>query len=322
MNSRLPSCAERAVPMKKTGCLLLLLMLLLAGKTTARAEGLKFGASYMTMNNPYFVAMNNTIKEKIEIQGDYLVTLDPALDQQKQLDQIYELIDMGVAAIFLNPVDWRGVTPALAACHAARIPVIVVDAPVYAEEYVTCTIVSDNLSAGQLCGEDMLHRLDGGNVVILEHPTAKSGLDRIQNFEKIIEQHPEFTIVARGNSDGQLDIAMRVMESILQTHDEIDVVMCLNDPTAVGAVAALLAEGALDDGLLIYGIDGSPDGKQLVAKGLLTATVAQFPRSIANTAVDVAYKVLAGEPVEKTMLIPVHLITEENLHEYSLEGWQ
>ena len=51
-------------------------------------------------------------------------------------------------------------------------------------------------------------------------------------------------------------------------------------------------------------------------------SMTQFPRSIANTAVDVAYKVLAGEPVEKTMLIPVHLITEENLHEYSLEGWQ
>lgn len=307
--------------MRKTGRFLLLMLFLIVGMA-AQAEGLKFGASYMTMNNPYFVAMNNTIKEKIEIQGDYLVTLDPALDQQKQIDQIHEFIDMGVAAIFLNPVDWQGITPALAACHSAGIPVIVVDAPVYAEEYVTCTIVSDNLSAGQLCGEDMLRRLDGGNVVILEHPTAKSGLDRIQNFEKIIEQHPEFTIVARGNSDGQLDIAMRVMERILQTHDDIDVVMCLNDPTAVGAVAALLSENEMDDDLLVYGIDGSPDGKQLVAEGLLTATVAQFPRSIANAAVETAYDVLAGETVEKTILIPVHLITAENLNNYSLEGWQ
>ena len=51
--------------MKKTGCLLLLLMLLLAGKTTARAEGLKFGASYMTMNNPYYQELDALLRQRL-----------------------------------------------------------------------------------------------------------------------------------------------------------------------------------------------------------------------------------------------------------------
>ena len=57
-------------------------------------------------------------------------------------------------------------------------------------------------------------------------------------------------------------------------------------------------------------------------KGFSPLPWAQFPRSIANTAVETAYDVLAGETVEKTILIPVHLITAENLNNYSLEGWQ
>lgn len=73
----------------------------------------KFGATYMTMNNPFFVALNDGIKKVVEANGDSLVTLDPALDQNKQISQIEDLIAQKVDAIFLNPVDWKGVKPAL-----------------------------------------------------------------------------------------------------------------------------------------------------------------------------------------------------------------
>jgi monosaccharide ABC transporter substrate-binding protein, CUT2 family (TC 3.A.1.2.-) len=87
----------------------------------------KFGATYMTMNNPYFDILNDGIKEVVEANGDILITRDPAQDQQKQNEQIYEMIDEGVEAIFLNPVDWIEVEPALIACREADIPVFNVD---------------------------------------------------------------------------------------------------------------------------------------------------------------------------------------------------
>ena len=44
----------------------------------------KFGATYMTMNNPYFQDMNAELEEIVEANGDILIYRDPAQDQEKQ----------------------------------------------------------------------------------------------------------------------------------------------------------------------------------------------------------------------------------------------
>lgn len=307
--------------MKKVVALLLAVMFILGMTNVSLAEGKKFGATYMTMNNPFFGAMNDAIKGAVEANGDILITLDPALDQVRQISQIEDLIAQGVDAIFLNPVDWQGVTPALIACKEAGIPIINVDAPVYDEEYVACIVASDNVSAGQLCGEDMLKRINGGKVVILEHPTAKSAVDRILKFDELIADNPSFVVVARQSSEGQLEIAMPVMENIIQANPDISAVMCLNDPTALGAIAALRAANALE-GVLIYGVDGSPDAKKMIKDGLMTGTAAQSPINIGITAVEMAYKLLSGEEIEKNVLVPIQLITADNVDEFGVDGWQ
>ena len=42
-----------------------------------------------------------------------MITLDPALDQEKQNEQIEYLIEQGADVIILNPVDWKGVKKVL-----------------------------------------------------------------------------------------------------------------------------------------------------------------------------------------------------------------
>ena len=64
--------------------------------------------------------------------------------------------------------------------------------------------------------------------------------------------------------------------------------MALNDPSALGALAAIEGAG-LSDRFLVYGVDGSPEGKVLVADGLMTATSAQMLSQMVGTAVDQAY---------------------------------
>jgi ribose transport system substrate-binding protein len=208
------------------------------------------------------------------------------------------------------------------AAHEAGIPIINVDAAVYDEELVACIVASDNLSAGLLCAEDMLKRLPkGGKAVILGHPTTKTGIDRIANFKKTIEAHPEFKIAAEDSSEGQLEIAMPKMENIIQAVPDMSVVMCVNDPTALGTIQALRAANALE-GVLIYGVDGSPDAKKMIKEGLMTGTAAQSPINIGKIGVEMAYKILAGEKVEKHIPVPVQLITAENVDEFGVDGWQ
>ena len=60
--------------------------------------------------------------------------------------------------------------------------------------------------------------------------------------------------------------------------------MGLNDPAAMGALAALDSKGARE-GVLVYGIDGSPEGKKLIKEGMMTGTAAQSPKQMADTAI-------------------------------------
>lgn len=281
----------------------------------------KFGATYMTMNNPFFVALNDGIKAVVESNGDTLVTLDPALDQAKQISQIEDLIAQKVDAIFLNPVDWKGVKPALDAAKKAGIPIINVDAPVFDEDLVTSIVASDNYNAGVLVAKDVMSKLDKANVVLLEHPTAKSAIDRTKSFEDTVKGNPNYKIVAKQSSNGQLEQAMPVMENILQAQKQIDVVMGLNDPTAMGALAAMQA-AKRDKGVLLYGVDGAPEAKKMIKEGKMTATAAQSPKNIGKTAAETAYKVLKGEKVEHLVLVPVTLITKDNVDQFGVDGWQ
>jgi ribose transport system substrate-binding protein len=287
-------------------------------QTSSDLDGkrLKFGASYMNMNNPFFIKINDGIKKVVESNNGKLIALDSQLDINKQLAQIDDLIAQKVDIIFLNPVDWKAVKPALLAARKANVPVIVVDAPVYDDSLVTSTIVSDNYNAGILCAQDLVKRLnEKGNIVVLDHPTAKSAMDRIEGFVSTVESFSGINIVVKDTSNGQLEIAMDTMARIMKTTRSFDAVMCLNDPTAMGVIAALENSNKKEK-VLVYGIDGSGEAIRMIENGSLTATAAQFPSKIGKVAAETALKKLKGEAVEHEIKIPVELIDKENLSKY------
>ena len=82
-------------------------------------------------------------------------------------------------------------------------------------------------------------------------------------------------------------------------------------------------EGAgLSGEILVYSVDGSPEAKTMVAEQMMTATCAQFPGRLASEATRAAYEILNGNEVEKEIIIPVELITEENVDRFDISGWQ
>ncbi len=281
----------------------------------------KFGATYMTMNNPFYEIIDDELRSQLEARGDILITRDPALDVGKQIEQVQELIDRNVDGIFINPVDWKQITPALKEAARAGIPIIVVDSQVFESELAACTIVSDNYQAGVQCADYLLEHDEGGNILLLTHSAAKSGLDRIQGFKDTIEGHEEFQILAEGDCLGQLEMAMPVTEKLLNQYPETDIIMCLNDVAAMGTMAALKDAG-LEGKIVVCGVDGSPDGKSMIEAGFMAATAAQFPREIGRKAAEAAYMILEGEPVEPVIRIGTELITGDNLKLYGSDGWQ
>ena len=280
----------------------------------------KLGAVYMTLNNPFYEIIDEEIRTTVENHGDVLISRDPALNIDKQVEEIQELIDYGVELIFINPVDWTEVEPALKLARNAEIPVIAIDTNVEDDSLVNCTVISDNYSAGVQCAEHLLKNSSGGKIAILKHSQTRSSIDRIQGFLDKIAENKNFEVVATAECLGQLEVAMPVMENLIKTHPEINIVMALNAPAAMGALAALQNENLLGD-IKIYGVDGVPEIKEMIFSHRITATAGQSPRQIGKLAADCAYKIFNGEPVEKIIKLPTKLISAENISATDLESW-
>ena len=282
-----------------------------------------FGATYMTRNNPYFDVLHEAIENVVEGNGDIVISRNPCQDQEKQNDQILEMLDEGIEVLFLNPVDWETVEPALKACQEKGVIVINIDTVVKDQEYVASIIETDNYEAGVQCAEDMMKRLDKARIVVLDNPTQTSISNRVQGFIDTVEASAEgdnYKVVARKCGQGEFEDSADAMASILNRGIECEVVLGGNDPSALGALATL-QQYHEDNGVLIYGIDGSPDFKSMLNLGLVTGTSGQDPRQIGEVAAQTAYDCLAGKEVEKYISITPYMITQENLDDYEITGW-
>ena len=289
---------------------------------TASAEGLKIGYTCMDGTNPFFVTIENRVRELVEEQGDELISVDPANEVTLQITQVEDLIVQGIDAMLMNPAEAEGILPALDALKAEDIPIYGFDTEVADMSYLVSYAGSDNYNAGKVCGEDLVAKCpDGGKIIVLDSPTMNSVVDRTNGFLDAIDGHG-FEIVAQQDAKGNLEVAMGIAEDLLQANGDVVAIFGGNDPTALGALAAANAAGITD--CKIYGVDGSPDIKAELASGdsLIEGTGAQSPVTIAETIVDVMYKSLAGEEVEDRYPVETFLITADNVDEYGVDGWQ
>ena len=280
-----------------------------------------FGATYMTRNNPFFEVLHEGIKEVVEANGDILIARDPQQNQERQNQQIEDMINEGIEILFLNPVDWEDVEPALEACREANVPVINVDTAVKNTQGIISIIETDNYQAGVECAIDMMKRVSSAQIVVIDNPIQQSIMNRIQGFTDTIEGNDKYEIIYQEKGDGEIEISAEVMREFLRTGVKFNVVLGGNDPTALGILAAL-QQHKEDSGVLIYGIDGSPDFKAMIELGYVTGTSTQSPASIGRLAAQTAYKYLDGEEVDKHIKLPSNIITKENLQEYEINGWQ
>ena len=288
----------------------------------------RIGVSYMTMNNEFYKIVNEEILNRAEMEGDQVILRDPALDAKRQIEQ---MLAMDVDVLVVTPVDGKHLSEVLNRAKGQGVYIVVVDTNLEDERLADCTITSDNYSAGCLVGQYFLKENQLGenpfgekqdvNLLVMTHDSAKSGQDRVQGFLDVVEKSDRVHVVQRINCDGQLEIAMPKIEEVIRKGTAFDTVFCLNDLAAVGVVAAL-DEHELLERVKVYGIDASPDAKALIKEGMMSASSAQFPSRIGQTAADVIYRLLRGEEVEKEIFLPVELVTRENVEEYSISRWQ
>jgi ribose transport system substrate-binding protein len=274
-------------------------------------SGKLFGVSFQTMNNPFFVDLNNGLKKVIEAKGDRLVTLDAQFNSLKQKNDVADLLQQQPAVIFINPVNWEGIKGTLLEAKRKNVPVIIVDAPVSDPDLVLCQVASDNVGAGRLACEALAKVQPEAKVVILHLTVNKACIDRVAGFKAEMAKHPGMKLLDTQEGKGAAETARPVMRDLLGRFPELDAAFPINDPSALGAISAIEAAGRAGQ-VTVVTVDGSREGAAAILSGKLHSTSAQFPGEIGRIAAEKAYAHLAGKGVPKDIAVPVKLITKEN----------
>lgn len=296
---------------------------LAAGTVTVSAAEKKdkyvIGMSQCNLGEPWRVAMNDQIAMAAEKHPEFeVIFADAAQDNSKQIADIENFVQMGVDLIITSPNEATPLTNAVSAAYDAGIPVILLDRKIDGDKY-TQFIGADNVDMGRIAGEYIADTLlpDGGKVCEIKGLEGTSGgIDRDNGFREGIKKNDKIEIVAVNNADWLREKAITVAEEMLQTNDEIDLFLALNDPMAEGAYIAAKNAGREGD-ILFVGFDGlpTPDGGiRSVMDGRLSMT--QVYPTGGTEAIESAYQLLVeGKEFDKTLTLTSEIVTPDNAEE-------
>src|SRR4029079_12818129 len=113
-------------------------------------------------------------------------------------------------------------------------------------------------------------------------------------------------IVAELPGDGKKDKGDQAAQDALQAYPDLAGIFAINDPSALGARAALEKAGKADQ-VKIIAFDGQPEGKQAIKEGKIYADPVQFPDRIGGEPVQAIVRHFTAERLPPQILIPAAL---------------
>lgn len=267
------------------------------------------------LNHPFFQEVANYFEAEAKRMGVQYTILDAQLDTNRQIATVEDLITQKVDMIFLIPTDGTALGSAVLKANDAGIPVITVSRNV-TEGKIVAFVGSDDLVIGMTAGNYIATKLGGkGRVVeISGTPGTTTAQDRSKGFNMVMATYPQIKVIASQTANYHRGQAMSVMENIIQAHDQFDAIFAANDEMAGGVLQAL--KGAGRKGVILVGCNTQADAMEAIKAGDMHADIT-FPPQAGREALQIGVAYLKGEPYVPYKMIPVELVTKENIEAFA-----
>lgn len=289
------------------------------GETTADAGdgAYKIALIQQHQTNAFQIAVSDAAEAKAEEMGVDLTILSADQDAATQISQIEQCVSEGFDAILFEPVDPDGLRDAAkSAADNGVVMINVISACTDWEDAgISAVSYGDNVKAGETEMQKVADLLGGkGNIAILTGPSGDAGgLQRMEGYENVLKNYPDMVqVVAPADCQWDTAQAQATVESWLSAYD-LDAIICENDGMAVGAGNAAGA----NSGIVIAGVDGTPDGFEAINDGRITGTVSQNGGAMAANAMEAAVTLLDGGTLDENVIITDNTwIDASNVAEY------
>ena len=269
----------------------------------------KIGYSIMNIDNPYFISVKQGVEDRCKELGIEVVVSDAGYDAATQYSHFENFISMGVDGIIADPIDQKSLTDIVDQAKAAGIPVIGEAQPI---DNASANCIVNEYDYGYLNGTQAAkwinEKLGGkGKVVIISQDNVEAVIQRGNGLQDaILKLAPESEIVARQAGDTP-EMGMKIAESVLQSHPDVNVIVGVNDSGALGAYEAVKNMGIDTTNFLVGGADFTAEAQAKIKEegSFYRYTIDIQPYETGKKCVDLILDVLENgekaEPVYFTM---------------------
>ena len=334
----------------------LLFAMSLLGPGSAAAESKKaltIGSLHPEMN-AFHASIANSVENRAKTKGWKVISYTAGVDAEKQLDQMENLIALGVDVILITPVDAKSICAGVKKAYDAGIPVYGIDRSTIGCK-INMTVQSDNEMAGRQGAEGAVKFLTDkygepkGTVLELQGDMA-SNVAQLRNkgFVEVMAKYPNVKVISKPTEWDQDKFFKNALDVV--GAQPVDAIFSHTD--VIGTTPILSALGQLgkkfkvgEKGHIWYGaVDGSPTGLAAVKEGWQDQSYSQ-PNTDVGLVLDfIENEVVKGEKIKAgtyteegalwspaeifmadngwMMLLATSIVTKDNVEDKRLWGNQ
>jgi len=272
--------------------------------TPAEKEEITIGYIYLILEHPYYQAHSRHAENYCKELGINLIGLDGKADAEVMAEQIENLVTQKVDGIVFCLIDSAAAVPCINEVQENGIPIITF--AIRHGEGAKCPFVgvdeySASFDGGAAAANWVLENKPDWEpkLALVTMPSAEQTVTRAEGFKAgYLSVTPDAEVVAEVDGGGVREKSMNIVEDLIQSNPDFNVIYGINGDSILGAMAALEAAGrGTTDTELAVGHDGTePEIIYMVdSKSSLKVDIANQPGVLARMTIDVLLEVINGE---------------------------
>ena len=285
----------------------------------AQAAGKTYALVQINQQALFFNQINEGAQKAADAAGDKLVIFNANNDASAQNSAIENYIQQKVDGIIVVAIDVNGIMPAVKEAADAGIPVVAIDA-ILPDGPQKAQIGVDNAKAGTDIGTyfvDYVKKNADGKAKVGIVGALNSYIQNLRQkgFEDTIKGADGIQTV--GVVDGQniQDNALAAAENLITGNPDMTAIYATGEPALLGAVAAVQSQGK-QGSIKVFGWDLTAQAIAGLDAGYVVAVVQQDPAGEGKAAVEALGKLTGGGSVEKSISVPITIVTKDNVEPY------
>lgn len=238
---------------------------------------LKIGFSIEAMNGERWQTDLASFETRAKQLGADVISADAHGDDDRQLQQVRDMIKAGIKALVLLPHDTSKSSRIVEAAKAAKVKVVSYDRLVLNSD-VDLYISFDRVAIGTMQAEYLVKRAPKGNYVLIAGSPNDEGAKALHDAQmKVLQPYVdrgEIKVIADGYTNDWLpsEAYLSMLKAIDSSKGNIAAVLASNDGLAGGAIQALREHG-LAGKVAVSGQDADLAAVISIAQGEQTMTV-------------------------------------------------